>query len=76
MSLKASRQKSSKGESNLGSYGHELATYFWGCFLSSAIIIIEIISLKLFGNLWGNSYTKFAILDIKFPFTCGKLDMY
>ena len=37
MSLKASCQKSSKGESKLGSYGHELATYFWG----SAIIIIE-----------------------------------
>ena len=32
MSLKASCQKSSKGESKLGSYGHELATYFWGCF--------------------------------------------
>ena len=35
MFLKASCQKSScskKGESKLGSYGHELATYFWGCF--------------------------------------------
>ena len=33
-------------------------------------------SLKLFGNLWGNSYTKFAILDIKFHFTCGSSDLY
>ena len=23
-------------------------------------------SLKMFGNLWGNSYTKFVILDLKF----------
>ena len=26
----------------------------------------KILSLKVFGNLWGNSYTKFVILDIKF----------
>ena len=30
-----------------------------------------ILSLKSFGNLWDNSYIKFAILDIKFQFTCG-----
>ena len=28
-------------------------------------------SLKSFGSSWGNSYTKFAILDITFRFTCG-----
>ena len=31
----------------------------------------KIQGLKSFGNLWGNSYTKFAILDIKVCFTCG-----
>ena len=31
----------------------------------------KILSFKSLGNLWGNSYTKFAILDIKFRFTCG-----
>ena len=29
----------------------------------------KILSLKSFGNSWGNSYTKFAILDIMFRFT-------
>ena len=33
-------------------------------------------SLKVFGNSWGNSYTKFVILDIKVRFTCGKSDLY
>ena len=32
MSPKRLCQKSSKDESKLGSYGHELATCFWGCF--------------------------------------------
>ena len=32
MPPKDSHQKSSKDESKLGSYGHELATYFCGCF--------------------------------------------
>ena len=27
-----------------------------------------------FGNLWSNSYAKFAILDITFPSPCGWLD--
>ena len=36
----------------------------------------KILSLKLFGNSWGNSYTKFAILDITFRFTCGESDLY
>ena len=33
-------------------------------------------SLKPFGNSWGNLYTKFAILDIKFCFTCGESELY
>ena len=31
----------------------------------------KILSVKSFGNSWDNSYTKFAILDITFRFTCG-----
>ena len=27
-------------------------------------------------NSWGNSYTKFNILDFKFHFTCGNLNFY
>ena len=30
--------------------------------------------LKSFCNSRGNSYTTFAILDVKFRFTCGELD--
>ena len=29
-----------------------------------------------FGNSLDNSYIKFAIIDIKFRFTCGELDLY
>ena len=35
----------------------------------------KMLSLKLSGNSWGNSYTKFTILDIKFHFTCGESDV-
>ena len=28
------------------------------------------------GKSWGDSYTKFAILGIKFRFTCGESDLY
>ena len=31
--------------------------------------------LKSFFNFWENSYTKFAILDNKFRFTCGELEL-
>ena len=31
----------------------------------------KILSLKLFGNSWVNLYTKFAIKNITFRFTCG-----
>ena len=34
-----------------------------------------ILYLKPSGNSWSNSYTKFDILDIKFRFTCGKIDL-
>ena len=37
---------------------------------------IKILSLTSFGNLWGNLNTKFDIIDIKFPFTCGLSDPY
>ena len=33
------------------------------------LVLPKILSLKLFGNSWGNSCTKFAILDIKFRFS-------
>ena len=36
----------------------------------------KIVSLQSFGNLWGNSYTKFAILDITLRCTCDELDLY
>ena len=36
----------------------------------------RILSLKSFGNYWGNSYTTFAVLDIMFRFTSDKSDLY
>ena len=36
----------------------------------------KIVSLKSFGNPWGNSYTKFAILDITLRFTCAWAGLY
>ena len=35
----------------------------------------KILRFKQFGNSWGNSYIKFVIPDIKFPFTCGKWNL-
>ena len=35
-----------------------------------------ILSVAPFGNSWGNSYTKFAILDIKLRLTCVESDLY
>ena len=32
--------------------------------------------VKLLLKSFGNSYSKFVILDIKFRFTCGKSDLY
>ena len=39
-------------------------------------LLPKIPRLKLFTNSWGNLYTKFAILDITFHFTCGESDLY
>ena len=36
-------------------------------------LFAKILSFKLFGNSSSNSYTMFFILDIKFPFTFGKI---
>ena len=33
------------------------------------LVLPKILSLKSFGNSWGNSCTKFAILDVKFRFS-------
>ena len=33
-------------------------------------------SRKYYRNLWGNSHTEFTILDIKYRFTCGKLNFH
>ena len=65
--------------------GQEVSLYIYICSLYSSYIYIFMspskfnifvifpyfLSLKSFGNSWGNSYTKFAILDITFRFTCG-----
>ena len=39
---------------------------FWNFF--SITLLPKILSFTLFSNLWGSSYTKFIILDIKFYF--------
>ena len=31
---------------------------------------------KSFGNSWGNSYTKFIVLNIKSRFTCSESNLY
>ena len=41
-----------------------------GSFPNSSVFPM-ILSLRLFGNSWGNSYTKFDIPDITFRFTNG-----
>ena len=46
-----------------------VSTQIWD--FPNIFLFPKILSLKLFGNSWGNSYTKFAILDITFCFTCG-----
>ena len=53
-----------KGEWTLG-YGF---TEIWD--VLNIFLFSKILSLKLFGNSWGNSYTKSEILDIMFCFTC------
>ena len=46
-----------------------VSTQIWD--FSNISLFPKILSLKSFDNLWGNSHTKFAILDITFRFTCG-----
>ena len=41
------------------------------CDFPNISLFPKILILKSFGNAWGNLYTKFAILDITFHFTCG-----
>ena len=43
------------------------STQIWD--FSSSSYFSKIPNLKLFDNWWGNSYTKFAILDIKCSFS-------
>ena len=54
-----------------------LSTQIWHFFNISQFR--KILSLKSFGNFsgnsWGNSFTKFVILDVKYRFTCGDSDL-
>ena len=36
----------------------------------------QILNLKSLDNSWGNSFSKFFILDIKCRFTCGIVDLH
>ena len=45
-----------------------VSTQIWD--FPNIFLFPKILSLKSFGNSWGSSYTKFAILDITFRFTC------
>ena len=54
-----------KGDWKLG----YASTQIWD--FSNISIFSKILGLKSFGNL----YTKFIILDIKFYFTCGKSEL-
>ena len=60
------KSKFLKGDSALA----YVSTQIWD--FSSISHIFKILSPKLFGN----SYTKFAILVITFPFSCGESDLY
>ena len=46
-----------------------ISTYF--AHFSNISYFPKILSVKSFNNSWGNSRTKFIILDIKYCFTCG-----
>ena len=47
--------------------------YVYG--LVRSTILPKILSLKSFGNSWGNFCSKFVVLDIKYRFTCGYSDL-
>ena len=46
-----------------------VSAYIWD--VPNIFLFPKILSLELFENPWGNSYSKFAILNITFRFTCG-----
>ena len=50
-----------------------VSTQIWE--FSNIYELPKILGLNSFGILWGNSYSKLAILDIKFHFTCVESDL-
>ena len=54
--------------------GENVSTQIWD--FPNVSLSPKILNLKLFGNSWENSYTKFAKLDITLRFTCGWSDLY
>ena len=51
-----------------------LSTHTWHLFID-ILIFPNFLSLKWFGKSWGNSCTKFVVLDITHRFTCGNSDL-
>ena len=51
-----------------------VSTQIWD--ISGGSQFPKILSTKLLGNSWGNTYAKFVILDTKFRFACGESDLY
>ena len=49
-----------------------ISTHIWH--FSNIFSFPKILTLKSFGNSWGNPCTKFVMLDIKYRFTCGDSD--
>ena len=47
---------------------------FWHFLIVS--INPQILIFKLFSNSWGNSYTKFIVIDIKFRFACSESNLH
>ena len=59
-----------RGDRTLG----YVSTIIWD--FPNIFFIPKVLILMLFSNSWGNSCTKFAILDILFRFTCGWSSLY
>ena len=51
-----------------------VSTQIWDIFNISQLTKTQ--SFKLFDDLWGYWYTKFAVLDIQCRFTSDKSDLY
>ena len=51
-----------------------VSTQIWDIFNISQLTKTQ--SFKLFDDLWGYWYTKFAVLDIQYRFTSGESDLY